>query len=767
VDSTYLTSGRAARRLGIAKGTLLRAMRRGEITPASRTPGGTFRFHVADVEDYARRLATPAREPCAPEQPPPASCAPPAGPAPPVEGRYQALVTALAQIVWTTCATGQVVDDVPLWRAYTGQSPEAVRGHGWLDAVHPDDRARTLQVWTHAIATGTLYETEHRLRRADGTYRPFLARAAPVRDTAGGVCEWVGVCTDLTDRYHSAADASALVETALDAIITINHADRVVTFNPAAEHIFGYQRGQVLGQELADLIIPPELRASHRASLARYLATGAGALIGRRVEVTAMRADGSVFPAEVAVTRVPVDGPPLFTGYIRDITERKQMEEALRHQALHDALTGLPNRTLLHDRLAQALGAARRERHPLALLLLDLNCFKEVNDTFGHAAGDRLLQQIAARLQDALQPADTVARLGGDEFAVLRPGDDATGATLIVQKLLATLEAPVVVEGQALPSQASIGVALFPEHGDDAQTLLRHADVAMYSAKQAHRPYAVYAPAQDPYSPSRLDLIAALRQAIALGALRLHYQPKLAVASGAVCGVEALVRWQHPQYGLIPPDQFICLAEQTGLIAPLTRWVLEAALRQCRRWQRRGLPLALAVNLSMWDVHDPEFPDNIAHFLRATNVPPDALRVELTESTIMADADHALDVLTRLAALGVRLSVDDFGTGYSSLSYLKRLPVDEIKIDRSFVQHMATQSHDAAIVASTIGLGRGLGLRVVAEGVEDRQTWDLLAGLGCDVVQGYYVSRPLPALAFARWLRTAPWPVAALEGGLQ
>jgi diguanylate cyclase (GGDEF)-like protein len=422
---------------------------------------------------------------------------------------------------------------------------------------------------------------------------------------------------------------------------------------------------------------------------------------------------------------------------------------------------------LLHDRLEQALVAARRERHPLALLLLDLDSFKEVNDTFGHAAGDRLLQQVAARLQDALPPSDTVARLGGDEFAVLRPGEDVAGATLAMQKLLAALEAPVVVEGQALPSQASIGLALFPEHGDDAQTLLRHADVAMYSAKQVHRPYAIYTPARDPYSPSRLDLIAALRQAIALGALRLHYQPKLAVASGAVCGAEALVRWQHPQYGLILPDQFICLAEQTGLIAPLTRWVLEASLRQCRCWQRRGLPLVIAVNLSMWDVHDPEFPDSIARLLRATNVPPDALRVELTESTIMADADHTLDVLTHLAALGVRLSVDDFGTGYSSLSYLTRLPVDELKIDRSFVQHMAIQSHDAAIVASTIGLGRGLGLRVVAEGVEDRETWDLLAGLGCDVAQGYYVSRPLPALAFARWLRTAPWPVAALEGELQ
>jgi diguanylate cyclase (GGDEF)-like protein/PAS domain S-box-containing protein/excisionase family DNA binding protein len=752
LDSLYLTTGQAACRLGIARTTLLRAMRRGAIAPATQTSGGGFRFRVADLDAYARQLAATSERSPAPRRVAPGRPAHTAN-----QGRYDALVSALAQIVWTTAADGRVSADLPLWRAYTGQTLAQILDWGWLDAVHPDDRESAAQLWKHAIAAGTFYETEYRLRRADGVYRPFLVRAAPVRDTEKRIVEWVGVCLDQTARYHSAADAQALIETALDAIITINHVGRIVAFNPAAERIFGYRRGAVLGQELADLVIPPEHRAAHRAGLARHLATGETTMLGRRVAVTAQRADGTMFPAEIALTRLPLDGPPLFTGYLRDVTERVQLEDELRRQALHDALTGLPNRTLLYDRLQQALASAVRERHPLALLLLDLNHFKEVNDTFGHAAGDELLQRVAARLKESLRAADTVARLGGDEFAVLLPGADATEATLAAEKLLAVLDAPVVIEGQVFPVAASVGLAFSPEHGTDAPTLLRHADVAMYAAKAARCSYAVYASAQDPYSPSRLDLITALRQAIAQGALLLHYQPKVDMARGRICGAEALVRWQHPQQGLIPPDRFIPLAEQTGLIAPLTQWVLGAVLRQWQRWKRRGVSLDVAVNLSMWDVHDPHLPETIARLLRATHVPPEALRVELTESAIMTDADRALSVLTQLHTQGVRISVDDFGTGYSSLSYLHRLPVDEIKIDRSFVQQMATADRDAAIVTSTIGLGRGLGLRVVAEGVEDQATWDLLAGLGCDVVQGYFVSRPLPATAFVGWLRTALW----------
>jgi len=448
-------------------------------------------------------------------------------------------------------------------------------------------------------------------------------------------------------------------------------------------------------------------------------------------------------------------------GTVQDVTERVRAEEALRHQARHDALTGLPNRALLHERMAAALGDEADAPRPLALLLLDLDHFKEVNDTFGHEQGDALLCQVAARLRGAVRGDDTVARLGGDEFAVLLPGCDAPGAARVAADIRAALAAPLRVEGQALQTGASVGIALGPAHGTDGPTLLRRADVAMYTAKRARRGHALYEPAQDQHSAERLALVADLRAAIERGTLALHYQPQVDVASGRACGVEALVRWPHPERGPIPPDAFIPLAEQTGLIAPLTDWVLAEAVRQGRAWQRGGLLLDVSVNLSMWNLHDPALPERVAGLLRDHGLPPAWLRLELTESALMADPERALEVLTRLAGLGVRLAVDDFGAGYSSLAYLKRLPVDALKIDKGFVRELATDATDAAIVASTVALGHALGLRVVAEGIEDRATWDLLAGMGCDVAQGYYLSRPLPPDALAPWLlREAPWAVA-------
>ncbi|MCA1598802.1 MAG: EAL domain-containing protein, partial [Chloroflexi bacterium] len=437
----------------------------------------------------------------------------------------------------------------------------------------------------------------------------------------------------------------------------------------------------------------------------------------------------------------------------RDITERVRAEEALRHQALHDALTDLPNRALLHDRLEQALRSAQRNGAPLALLLLDLDRFKEINDTFGHDRGDDLLRQVAARLRGALRAADTLARLGGDEFAVLLPHADEAGARAAATALRAALDVPVVIAGHALHLGASVGVALAPVHGEDAPTLLRHADSAMDAAKRGgsgEGSVAVYDAACDPYSPARLALLADLRAAITEGGLALHYQPQVELATGQVRGVEALVRWPHPAHGLLPPDQFIGLAEQHGLIGPLTLWVLDEALRQGQAWARAGWDVQVAVNLSAWSLHDAALPQTIAALLRRHDAPPERLRLELTEGTVMADAERALEVLTRLAALGVGLSVDDFGTGYSSLAYLKRLPVDEVKIDRSFVHDLVTDEADAAIVRATVGLGRSLGLRVVAEGVEDRATWDRLTELGCDTAQGYYLARPLPAVEVER-----------------
>ena len=437
---------------------------------------------------------------------------------------------------------------------------------------------------------------------------------------------------------------------------------------------------------------------------------------------------------------------------IGQFIERVRAQEALRHQALHDALTGLPNRTLLQDRLDHALQTAQREQGVLSLLLMDLNRFKEINDTLGHQHGDLLLQQVGSRVRDALRASDTVARLGGDEFAVLLPGADAAGAVRVAQAVLAALAAPFDVKGQDLGVGASIGIALFPAHGADVQTLLRQADVAMYVAKRAGSGYAVYDTKHDGHSPARLTLESALRHAIAHGELILHYQPKAEVATGRVHRVEALVRWSHPEQGIIPPDQFIPLAEQTGLIAPLTRWVLDTALRQCRAWQGRGLHVGVAVNLSMRTLHDADLPETVACLLQRYAIAPGLLTLEVTESALMVDPTQAQSVLERLAQLGVKLSIDDFGTGYSSLGYLKQLPVHEIKIDKSFVIGMSANDKDTAIVRSVSDLSHNLGLAVVAEGVEDRATWDLLAALGCDMAQGYYLSRPLPAADLERWL---------------
>ena len=427
-------------------------------------------------------------------------------------------------------------------------------------------------------------------------------------------------------------------------------------------------------------------------------------------------------------------------------------------QALHDPLTGLPNRELFADRVGQAIRTADRELRPAALLLLDLDRFKDVNDTLGHHHGDQLLIEVGQRLCDLLREADTVARLGGDEFAVLLPGATAEGASAVADKLRTVLQQPLTIDGVALDLDASIGIAVYPEHRTDAAELLQHADVAMYMAKQAHVGFLVYDPTVDQHSPKRLALLGGLRRALERDELVLHYQPKADLGSGAVHSVEALVRWQHPDHGLLGPGEFIPLAERTGLIHPLTHWVLNAALDQAARWQRGGLRLSVAVNVSTRCLLDPAFPDQVAGQLATWQVPADLLVLEITESAVMADPARALDVLRGLHTLGVGLAVDDFGTGYSSMAYLKELPVDELKIDRSFVIQMAVSASDAVIVRSTIDLGHNLGLRVVAEGVETQHAWQQLSELGCDIAQGYYLGRPMPAADLEQQLRQVQAP---------
>jgi diguanylate cyclase (GGDEF)-like protein len=433
---------------------------------------------------------------------------------------------------------------------------------------------------------------------------------------------------------------------------------------------------------------------------------------------------------------------------------RLERQSALtRHQALHDALTGLPNRLLLLDRGERAIAAARRTGGAVGLLLLDLDRFKDINDTLGHHQGDALLRGVATRLTSVVREADSIVRLGGDEFAVLLPQLlDAETATGVAGRMLQALRQPFVLDDLAVEVDASIGVAVSADQGVDVDMLLQRADVAMYVAKQTHTGVALYAPDLDVNSPRRLALLADLRGAIEHGGLTLHYQPKVDLASGEVRGVEALVRWDHPELGAISPAEFVPLAEGTALIHPLTTFVLETALHQQRAWRESGYDLTMAINLSARSLLDVGFPQHISALLATHDVEPSRLVLEITESTLMTDPARAQRILHELDALGVRISIDDFGTGYSSLARLKDLPVHELKIDRAFVTRMQSIHSDAVIVRSTIDLARNLGLAVVAEGVEDGSVLNELSDLGCDTAQGYYLSHPGPAHEILAWL---------------
>ena len=425
----------------------------------------------------------------------------------------------------------------------------------------------------------------------------------------------------------------------------------------------------------------------------------------------------------------------------------------LRHQALHDDLTDLPNRTLLYERTEDAIEAAARHGESSALLLIDLDRFKEVNDTLGHDHGDRMLEEVAQRLRETIRRGDTLARLGGDEFAVLvRSIPSRATAFEVAARLEEAMKRPFSLNGVVAVLDASIGIAFCPDHGDDVNILVQRADVAMYDAKRSRTGIETYSVDRDPYSAERLQLLGELRAAIASGQLVLHYQPKVDVGSDRVIGVEALVRWQHPERGLLPPSEFVPLAERTGAIGDLTRWVLDTALAQCRAWRDAGMDMTMAVNLAAPNIVDAGLPDLVAELLERWGVPGDRLECEISEHTVMADPHRAITILERLRELGVRLSLDDFGTGHSSLAYLKRLPLDEVKIDRSFVIGMSEDANDAAIVRTTIDLARNLGLEVVAEGVETEAILRDLGALSCDVAQGFFLSRPLPAAELDGWL---------------
>lgn len=458
--------------------------------------------------------------------------------------------------------------------------------------------------------------------------------------------------------------------------------------------------------------------------------------------------------ADINAVAVALAGATIVVALLRlalGFREIRALAES-RRQAVTDELTGLPNRRYFYERLSRELSTAEAVEAPLTLLVADLDGFKELNDTLGHHAGDLLLQQIGPRVLDALRDTDTLARLGGDEFAVFLPSCDGEAAVAAVKRIEAVLDEPFMVRGLNIHVEASIGVATFPDHADDVDTLLRRADVAMYQAKKERTGWEVYAPERDLHSRDRLGLLGELRVAIAKRELELHYQPKVDLSSGEVPGVEALVRWHHPTRGLLGPGQFIPLAEHTALMRPLTLLVLDMALAQSRQWREAGLDLSVAVNLSAPDMLDTGLPGAVQELLTRWGVPPQRLNLEVTENVFMADPNRMIDVLTALKHIGVTLSLDDFGTGSSTLSYLKRLPLDELKIDKSFVMAMEHSRADEVIVRSTTELAQRLGLRVVAEGVETAAVLGLLERGGCQEAQGFFLQRPVPAAQIQPWI---------------
>ncbi|HXE36829.1 MAG TPA: EAL domain-containing protein [Azonexus sp.] len=551
---------------------------------------------------------------------------------------------------------------------------------------------------------------------------------------------------------------AAIVGSAFDSIISFDANGRIIDFNPAAEQMFGRERRQVIGHDLAELILPDNRREAFRQSLEHCRKPPECAASGQREEITALRADGREFPVEMAVTFIAVDDSPFFTVYLRDLTERKAYEAKIEYLATHDALTDLANRNLLKDRLEQAIAQlGRRQDQAIAVLFIGIERFKFINDSMGHSFGDALIREIAGRLQHSVHEGDTVARQSGDEFVIVMAGlkNGVQEALRGASEILAMFMQPFAVDGHAIHLACSIGISLYPNDGKDVEMLLANADAAMHRAKAAGGgTVQFYTRDLSAFAAERVKLENALWGGLEKGEFSVYYQPQVRVTDGTIVGAEALIRWQHPELGMIHPARFIALAEETGLIGPIGEWVLETANAQNRVWQREGFPgFRMAVNVSTRQFRQGGILHSLESLLAAHELAPDSLELEVTESSLMEDMDESIRILNELRALGASISLDDFGTGYSSLAYLRRLPVDRLKIDQSFVHEMEADEQKKTMVREIIHLSQAFDLSIIAEGVETHGELAFLSDHGCHEYQGYLFSKPLPANDFERLLR--------------
>jgi diguanylate cyclase (GGDEF)-like protein/PAS domain S-box-containing protein len=617
---------------------------------------------------------------------------------------------------------------------------------GFLERVHLDDREAVKRIVQNALKMQQSIISHYcRIVRPDGSIRIIQGQGEVLLDDSGKIASVIGVAHDVTEQRQKEEERARLaliVESSNDAIFSISLDGVITSWNRGAENVFGYTAGEIIGRQIFT-IIPPE-RFDERARILQMTLCGDQV---RHFETTRIKKDGSQI--DVSISSSPIlnaDGKIIGNAVIaRDVTERRKMEEIIKHQAHHDTLTDLPNRQLFMNFLSLELAQARRNEKRLALLFLDLDGFKQVNDTLGHCYGDRLLQGVAQRLKACIRESDTVARLGGDEFTVLMPDlvqTDDVG--IVLKKILGVFETPFVLDDVAADTTASIGVCMFPDDGEYVEELMKKADIAMYAAKgSGGNSYQFYNAEINARTIKRQKMEVLLRQAVLRGEMELLFQPQVYSNTRGIIGAEALLRWRHPEQGLLAPDQFLGIAEDSGAIVPIGEWVLRNACNQARAWNEKGYPLSISVNLSNRQFHQANLVAKTAQILAETGLRANRLEFDVTEKTIMADTDFSLRSMQALSKMGVTLAIDNYGCGSSSLHWIKRMQTHMVKIDKSFIMNMLSEPDDLAVVNAVIAMSHNLNMKVAANGVETEEQLSVIRQSGCDQLQGYVISGPL------------------------
>ncbi len=686
------------------------------------------------------------------------------------EARFRAMSDASPLGIFVSDAQGNCIYTNGAYQQISGLSFAETLGSDWSQAIHPEDRQRVLSAWHAAVKDATTFHAEFRFLRSDGS----IVWTRVNSNAMGAAMEPHGrvkTVEDITARkseefvLHAAEEAlfaekeraQVTLNSIGDAVLTTDIMGNVTYLNLVAEAMTGWSRQEALGRPLEEVFRIIEGSARQAALNPAKRAIAEDMTVGLSADCLLIRRDG--FEAAIEDSAAPIhnrDGRVAGAVLVfHDVSKSRAMALKMSHLAKHDFLTDLPNRVLLTERLSQAIGLAHRHGKQLAVLFLDLDDFKHINDSLGHTIGDQLLQSVASRLSLCVRATDTVCRQGGDEFVILLAEiDQPQHAASVAEKLLVALAVQHLVGGHELHVTSSIGISIYPDDGSNADTVIQNADTAMYYAKTSGRNnYQFFKAEMNASAVQRLFIENSLRHAMKRGEFLLHYQPQIDLASGAMSGAEALIRWRDPDRGIIYPEQFVAIAEDCGLIIPIGKSALREACMQVARWLKAGLPaVPVAVNISAVEFRHKDFLAGVSEILEETGIEPRYLELELTESVLMQDAESSVSILSALKAMGVQLAIDDFGTGYSSLAYLKRFPIDILKIDQSFVRDVATDSNDAAIVNAVIGMGKNLRQRVIAEGVETPGQLAFLKTRECDAGQGYLFSRPLPTEAFEKLL---------------